>query len=632
MLTSLLKTLGWLIAHSPEAVLRGLCVVLGEVVCRLPRRRHVLLSNLHHAFPDRPRAWHARFARESSRRLIETALLSAASPFLSDDRLRGMITLSPAVTAYLREQAAHPRPTLIVAAHFAYWEVLTFMGLLSPAPIGTFGVIFRPLRNPELDAFVQRTRERFGMQLLSRKNGFQDALRILRGNGTVGLLFDQSAGDRGALTLLLGRVCSSTELAGLLAAKYQAEVRPLYPRRLGFWRISVETDLLDTPPDVVGTTLALNRWLENKLLTDENQAASWLWSHNRWRTQDVAERRFHLAQKRDFLAADIAARGLPALPRRTRIFVRLPNWLGDVVMALPLLRALRAGRPDAELTCIGKGAFAPLLATAGVADHYIPLPPRGPGYFRFFYRLRHAFPDTYLLFTQSSRGDIEARLTGCRQRFGLLRSGHRRPLLTHAWAAPADVDPSRQHQLEQWSQFLAYFGLLEKADRRPLGEAAPPAANGPIGLIAGSENTPAKRWPVAHWRALIEQLPGHTFELFGTAADRAITTQISDGFSPDRVSDHAGSTDLPAYIARLRACRLLVSNDTGGLHLANALGVPTIGLFGPTNPLRTAPVFDAPFTLLQPPGCPPHGGGSLADLSPATVGETVRVALRGTGA
>ena len=62
-----------------------------------------------------------------------------------------------------------------------------------------------------------------------------------------------------------------------------------------------------------------------------------------------------------------------------------------------------------------------------------------------------------------------------------------------------------------------------------------------------------------------------------------------------------------------------MTNDTGGMHLANALGVPVIALFGPTNPVRTGPVFAAPVRILQPPGCPPTGGAAL----PASPRETV---------
>ena len=70
-----------------------------------------------------------------------------------------------------------------------------------------------------------------------------------------------------------------------------------------------------------------------------------------------------------------------------------------------------------------------------------------------------------------------------------------------------------------------------------------------------------------------------------------------------------------------------VNLAAGCMHLANALGVPLIGLFGPTNPVRTGPVFSSPARILQPPGCPPTGGGNLADLTPATVATALRELL-----
>src|ERR1019366_1151647 len=235
-------------------------------------------------------------------------------------------------------------------------------------------------------------------------------------------------------------------------------------------------------------TIALNRWLEELLRHHEVLCASWLWSHDRWRNQDVPARRFRLEGKRDFLAADLQARGLATLPRKTRVFVRLPNWLGDVVMTLPLLRALRASRPDAELTLIAKPQFLPLLESWGVAERLHPLPPQGLGYFAHFWRLRRAYPDTWLLFTNSLRGDLEARLAGCPQRFGLVRSGKHRPLLTHAYRVPADFDERAHHQLELWENFLRHFGLAAAPDRTPVASScvSPVPGAAPIGLICGS--------------------------------------------------------------------------------------------------------------------------------------------------
>ncbi|HLP25250.1 MAG TPA: glycosyltransferase family 9 protein, partial [Acidobacteriota bacterium] len=113
----------------------------------------------------------------------------------------------------------------------------------------------------------------------------------------------------------------------------------------------------------------------------------------------------------------------------------------------------------------------------------------------------------------------------------------------------------------------------------------------------------------------------------GTPNDRAITDAIAAGFG-ERVENLAGKTGLVEFAERLQACALLVANDTGGMHLANALGVPVIGLFGPTNPVRTGPVFAASKILLQPPGCLPTGGGSLGDLRPETVVAAVREQLQ----
>jgi lipopolysaccharide heptosyltransferase II len=627
----LLQTLGWTLAHLPEWLLHGFSVALGETFYWLAgRRRRLTLSNLAHAFPERTATWRRGIARAGSRQLVETGLLSLAAPYLGETRVRAIARLAPSTETLARELAARPRPVIFATLHLGLWETQTWFKFLSPVPLPEFGIIFRPLENSAANDFVQQTRERFGMRLLSRKEGFAEALKILRDKGCVGILMDQNAGMQGALTTFFGRVCSTTELPGLLASKYGADVRTFYPRRTGFWRVEFETNPVAHDGTPEGITVALNQWLEELLRADDRLCAAWLWAHDRWRHQDVPARRFHLESKRNWLDADLRIRGLTTLPRKTRIFVRLPNWLGDVVMALPLLRALRASRPDAELTLVAKPQFISLLESWHVADRLHALPPRGFGYFAHFRRLRHIYPDTWLLFTNSFRGDLEAWLTGCRQRFGLVRPGKRRPLLSHAYIVPADFDERTHHQLELWENFLRYFGLTVAPDRSPvlpppLASPKPseggspialrpsPPASAPIGLICGSENNPAKRWPVSHWRALIEQLPAEYFVLFGTANDAAIAAEVAAGFG-DRVENLAGRTTLPDYCARLRTCRLLVTNDTGGMHLANALGVPLIALFGPTNPVRTGPVFSAPVTILQPAGCPPTGGGSLADL------------------
>lgn len=630
MIKAALQITGWLLAKTPEPAVAALTRLTARLIClALPRRRRLILSNLHHAFPDRPAAWQRTIARECIRRFAETAFLSLATPFLPPERLKRMIVPAPSLHAAYAAHRRSPHPILLCAPHMAHWETQTVQPLLLDAPIPECAAIFRPLDNPAADAWIKRTRERFGMKLLSRREGFQEAMKILRRNGIVGILYDQNAGAQGALTLLFDRVCSTTDLPGLLAAKYGAVAYATYPRYLGFWRVELAYERIEHDGTAAGLTAGLNLWLERLLRSDDNLCASWLWGHQRWKNQDAPDRRLRLELKRDNLATDLRARGLAELPRRLRLWIRLPNWLGDVVMALPLLRAIRASRPDAEITLVARPQFIPLLQQLQVADRLRPLPPKGFLYFGHFRDARLEYPDCYLLFTHSLRGDLEAWLTGCRQRFGIVRAGRPRPLLTHAYVPPAGFDPSQHHQFRLWTDFLNHFGLAVPPDLSPVrlaGFAGGAADDPPIGLIAGSENNPEKRWPVTHWRALVAAHPTRRFVLLGTPHDRPIADAIADGFG-DRVENLAGRTDLPGFARRLCELRLLVTNDTGGMHLANALGVPLIALFGPTNPVRTGPIFSAPKQILQPPDCPVTGGGSLADLSPATVTAAVRTQL-----
>ena len=307
--------------------------------------------------------------------------------------------------------------------------------------------------------------------------------------------------------------------------------------------------------------------------------------------------------------------GYAELPRKTRIWIRLPNWLGDIIMAIPLIRAIRKGRPDAEITLLAKSHFIPFLEKIEIADRLLSLPPKGVSYFCDFLRLRKEYPDTHILFTNSFRGDLEARLVRAPQRFGMVRPGKKRPLLTHVWKLPPTLDETTEHQTAVWQKFLKYFGLQEPLNYTPLkwgNERMPNDLNTRIGLICGTENDPSKRWPPSHWRKLIQALLAFSSRmhimLFGTANDLPVTKMVARGFDPSRVENLAGKTDLVSFAEALLQCNAVFCNDTGGMHLANALGVPVIAVFGPTNPVRTGPIFEAPKYILQPPNCPTTGG------------------------
>jgi len=314
-----------------------------------------------------------------------------------------------------------------------------------------------------------------------------------------------------------------------------------------------------------------------------------------------------------------AINGDTETPRKTRLWVRMPNWLGDVVMALPLLRAIRKGRPDFEVTLIGKAAFQPLFERLDVSERFIPLPKKGCGYFKYFYQLRRDYPDTYLSFTNSTRSDLEAFLTRCPQRMGMVRPGKKRKLLTDPYFLPEEIDETTQHQTHVWELMMQRYGLVEPLDTEPLPREEVPRARPQVAMICGTENAPQKRWPISHWRALVEQLlaaqPDVEILLFGTSADRAITDQVAGGFPEGTIQNLAGKTDLAAFCDGLKHCNVVVCNDTGGMHLANMMGTPVVVVFGPTNPVRTGPIFDAPKHILQPKGCPATGGFAIEGVS-----------------
>ncbi|QYY35688.1 glycosyltransferase family 9 protein [Ruficoccus sp. ZRK36] len=629
----LLDCLGRFFAFLPLGLSECFCKLIGDALYfGLPGRRRALLSNLHHAFPDRPRQWHRRIARTSCRRMAEMGLYVLVSPAFSLERLKRHFTIDDILRAEIERSWQVKESGVVLIPHFSMMEALTALPGISGQEMLNVGVIFRPLNQPGLDRWVKRTRERFGVKLLSRKEGFGASMQLMQDGGLVGVLFDQNAGNSGTLTTFFGRVASTTDLPGLLAQRSKTRSAILYTERTGFWKGTIRVVILPCPPKSIPIMLHANQWLENILGSSDEICADWLWMHARWRTQDDPRKRFRLQARREAIEETLEFYGWETFPRKTRFWIRLPNWLGDVIMALPLLRALRISRPDAELTLLARPHFLPLLERFGLGDRLLPLPAKNAsGYFKPFRQWREEYPDVHVLFTNSTRGDLEARCIGAPQRFGIARPGKPRRSLTHTWPLPEGLDEATVHQTRLWEQFFRHFGLEGELDLTPFAWEAPAAATsaprkGPrIGLIPGTENSPEKRWPVTHWRtlitALLEAQPEADIRTFGTERDTPITREVTRDFAPERVIDRAGKTALVEFAGELAELDLLICNDTGGMHLANALGVPVLVIFGPTNPVRTGPIFNGPTRLLQPAGCPETGGMPIEQVSPETVLE-----------
>jgi heptosyltransferase-2 len=624
----------------PECLVRFLCVSLGFLIPIFqPVRARGTLRNLHHAFPNESERWRRRVFRESCARIFEMGLFLPASAYFSKQRLGRVLQVDAAaqknIESYI-EQAGAGKPALILLPHMTLAEAATFLPREFPQ-LPTIHAIFRPLNQPQINAWITRMRSRFGMQLISRREGYNGAMAALRRGEIVGILFDQDASKRGTTITFMDRLVSVTDLPGLMVQRFNADAYVMLPERVGVWRVNLTVQKLPVCKSATEVSYHAHRVLETYLRRDFNSAADWLWLHDRWNHHYSAHKRFNIRAKRNALELSNQLNGYATTPRKTRLWVRMPNWLGDVVMALPILRAIRRGRPDFEITLIGKAAFRPLFEMLGVGDRFIALPQSGRGYFAYFHKLRFDYPDTYLLFTNSLRSDLEAFLTRCPQRFSMLRPGKRRPLLTHPFKLPVDVDETQVHQTHVWEQMLRSYGLREPLDTAPLSsEARPVGRRLRVGLICGTENSPEKRWPVSHWRALLEQLlaacPGVEVRLYGTPADRQITDQVAAGFASTAVVNLAGETNLAEFCDGLRQCDVVSCNDTGGMHLANMLGTPVVAVFGPTNPVRTGPIFDSAFQVLQPEGCPARGGAPIADVTAERVLSAITMYLGELGA
>jgi heptosyltransferase II len=298
-----------------------------------------------------------------------------------------------------------------------------------------------------------------------------------------------------------------------------------------------------------------------------------------------------------------------------RIAVRLPNWLGDTVMAVPVLAALRAAWRDAQV--LAAGPWAPLLAAQDVADVLLGYPRGWSGRLRAADKVARFAPELAIVLPNSFESALGAWYSGARRRVGFGRGG-RSELLTDAVPVP---DP-RPHQVDEYLLLAAHAGA-SPVTREP--RLSPPAPDSPeraevtrlldaagapgrvssprIGIHLGAAYGSAKLWPlervVEFCRLAADR--GVTPVLLGAPDDAPAATRITEAVSVASLVGRDRPALLPSVLAELDA---LVSGDTGVAHLAAALGTPVVTLFGPTDPRLSAPRGPA-IVLQHPVPCAP---------------------------
>jgi len=270
----------WLLTRLPEGFAKLNAGLWGWVLWRL--RGRLILRNLGAAFPGRDATWLGRVGRTSCRRTAEMALFSVASPLMSEAEIKARIQLDPAVFSGPDSLPPEGTGTVLFVPHFALMEMMTATCLLRPELARReWTVMYRPLNQAAADRWVREARERFGMKLVSRRDGFGRCMKAVKEGNIAAILFDQTT-HSGSRIDFLGRPCAATDLPGIIAQRFKAAGRVYWAERTGFWRCRLRIEALKST-DSVGLTLESNAWLARQLREDENLCASWLWAHDRWK-------------------------------------------------------------------------------------------------------------------------------------------------------------------------------------------------------------------------------------------------------------------------------------------------------------------------------------------------------------
>jgi lipopolysaccharide heptosyltransferase I len=300
-----------------------------------------------------------------------------------------------------------------------------------------------------------------------------------------------------------------------------------------------------------------------------------------------------------------------------KILILKPSSLGDVIQALPVLRLLKRHFPKGEIYWWLDAALLPLLEKDPDLSGIIP-----------FHRKRWAAPHRWPEIAGSLRTMRQHRFDWAIDLQGLARSS------LFAWLANAgltvgldnlregsregaralyDVTPPRApahlHAVDRYLAVLPLLGVPVHRDfdwlpRRPeiaaqVEQKWHPAGARRVALLPGGR-WDNKRWPAPYWVELVKlmrQPPDIKFVILGSQDEQTLGQTIA-ATDPERCLNLAGHTSLPEMIEFIRQSRLVITNDTGPMHVAAATGRPVIALFGPTDPLSTGP-YGQPGNVLQ---------------------------------
>src|SRR5437764_1368823 len=404
------------------------------------------------------------------------------------------------------------RPVVLILSHIANWQLLA---LKLPTVIGYVrnSTVYQPLKNRYIDKHVRALRGRAGVETFDRNEGFQKAIELLRGGGAIGILSDQHAGDQGLWVPFFGRLASTTPLPALLAKRTNAALIAVafYTDGPARWRILFEPPLETKQEPVEAITAKTNDIISEQI---RRAPEDWFWVHNRWKTP-----------RPNFLLGRYK-RGIYVPPQTSlqpfRILIRASNWLGDSIMSIPAVRAIKRGRPDAHVTIVGPAKMAPVWKLISEVDEFISISRKSLFATVRTIRRQRQF-DAAVLFPNSLRVALEARCSNIPLRVGY--RGHWRAWLLNQIVRKRGKSTPFEHESLHYLRIAENLGAdvgiaeasasektssvqrlaLSEAQRSRTGPTLnvqfttshqPSSINHQplLGLCPGAEYGPAKRW------------------------------------------------------------------------------------------------------------------------------------------
>ncbi len=326
-------------------------------------------------------------------------------------------------------------------------------------------------------------------------------------------------------------------------------------------------------------------------------------------------------------AQSLIARGSHLLNPQ-KILVRATNWVGDAVISLPALEALRARFPAAEIVVVVKPWVSEVYWHHPAVSRQIIYDSEGEhrgarGFRKLIEQVRAEHFDAAILFQNAFHAAWMAWCTRIPARIGYAREG-RGVLLTESIEAPRPA--AYGHQIYYYLELLLRAGLINKPapvpeiriglQKKEIAWAAEHldslGLRGPrflVGLCPGASYGPAKRWLLDRYADLADRLIGALHAdvlIFGSRAESTLAESIA-GMMKHTPVIVAGDTSLRQSMALMAHCRLVISNDSGPMHLAAALGLPVVAIFGSTSERATGPLSPRARVVKYPVACSPCG-------------------------